>query len=138
MPLVPCSTVAPDGTVPVTVDVSNNSAVAGTETVFVFVQYPGSSVANRAGSTYKELKGFKRVPLAANTGARVHHPDSRQGSEVLEQHLEQLGGRSGDREGHRRSERRRRRHSLHQRFGHGLLPVRHIHSDPMTKDANSR
>ena len=74
MPLVPCSTVAPDGTVPVTFDVFNNSAVAGTETVFVFVQYPGSSVANRAGSTYKELKGFKRVPLAANTGARVTIP----------------------------------------------------------------
>jgi beta-glucosidase len=58
----------------VTVDVFNNSAVAGTETVFVFVQYPGSSVANRAGSTYKELKAFKRVPLAANTGARVTIP----------------------------------------------------------------
>ena len=73
-PLVPCSTVPSNGTVPVTVDVFNNSAVAGTETVFVFVQFPGSSVANRAGSTYKELKAFKRVPLAANTGARVTIP----------------------------------------------------------------
>jgi beta-glucosidase len=71
MPLVGCSTVPSDGTVPVTVDVYNNSSVAGTETMFVFVQYPGSSVTNRAGSTYKELKAFKRVPVAANQGVRV-------------------------------------------------------------------
>ncbi|HVV53033.1 MAG TPA: glycoside hydrolase family 3 N-terminal domain-containing protein, partial [Polyangia bacterium] len=74
VPLVGCSTVPANGTVPVTVDVFNNSAVAGTETVFVFVQYPGSSVSNRAGSTYKELKAFKRVPLAPNQGARVTIP----------------------------------------------------------------
>ncbi len=74
VPLVGCSTVPADGTVPVTFDVFNNSAVAGTETVFVFVQYPGSSVANRAGATYKELKAFKRVPLAASQGVRVTVP----------------------------------------------------------------
>jgi beta-glucosidase len=62
---VPCSTVTPDGDVPITVDVFNQSAVAGTETVFLFVQYPASSVANRAGAAYKELKGFYRVSLAA-------------------------------------------------------------------------
>ena len=55
----------PDGEVDVTVDVYNQSAVAGTETVFLFVQYPGSSVTNRAGPSYKELKGFYRVSLAA-------------------------------------------------------------------------
>jgi beta-glucosidase len=71
---VPCSTVPTDGTVPVTVDIYNNSAVAGTETVFLFVQYPGTSVANRSGSTYKELKGFRRVTLGANQGARVPIP----------------------------------------------------------------
>ena len=38
---VPCSTVKQDGEVDVTVDVFNQSAVAGTETVFLFVQYPG-------------------------------------------------------------------------------------------------
>jgi len=74
VPLVGCSTVPSNGTVPVTVDVFNNSGVAGTETVFVFVQYPGSSVTNRAGSSYKELKAFKRVALAANQGARVTIP----------------------------------------------------------------
>jgi len=61
---VSCSTVPPDGVVPVQVEVHNQSAVAGTETVFLFVQYPGSSVTNRADSSYKELKGFYRVSLA--------------------------------------------------------------------------
>ncbi len=61
---VPCSTVKPNGEVDVAVDVYNQSAVPGTETVFLFVQYPGSTVANRAGTTYKELKGFYRVSLA--------------------------------------------------------------------------
>jgi beta-glucosidase len=62
---VPCTTVPPDGIVPVTVDVFNQSPVAGSETVFLFVQYPRSSVSNRAGASYKELKGFYRVSLAA-------------------------------------------------------------------------
>lgn len=62
---VPCSTVKSDGEVDVTVDVYNQSAVAGTETVFLFVQYPGLAVTNRATSGYKELKGFYRVSLAA-------------------------------------------------------------------------
>jgi beta-glucosidase len=61
---VPCSTVKQDGEVDVTVDVYNQSAVAGTETVFLFVQFPGSAVTNRAGASYKELKGFYRVSLA--------------------------------------------------------------------------
>jgi beta-glucosidase len=71
---VPCSTVKPDGVVPVTVDVFNQSAVPGTETVFLFVQYPGSSVTNRAGTSYKELKGFYRVSLDANQGKRITIP----------------------------------------------------------------
>ncbi|HVV15707.1 MAG TPA: glycoside hydrolase family 3 N-terminal domain-containing protein [Polyangia bacterium] len=62
---VPCTTVKPDGVVPVQVDVRNQSAVAGTETVFLFVQYPDTTVANRSGATYKELKGFYRVSLEA-------------------------------------------------------------------------
>jgi len=61
---VPCSTVKSDGTVNITVDVYNQSNVAGTETVFVFVQYPNSKVTNRSAANYKELKGFFRVPLA--------------------------------------------------------------------------
>jgi beta-glucosidase len=61
---VPCSTVSPNGEVDVTVDVYNQSPVAGAETVFLFVQFPGSSVSKRAGASYKELKGFYRVSLA--------------------------------------------------------------------------
>jgi len=53
-----------NGEVDVTVDVYNQGPVAGSETVFLFVQYPGTSVSNRAGATYKELKGFYRVSLA--------------------------------------------------------------------------
>jgi beta-glucosidase len=62
---VPCTTVPSSGEVDVTVDVYNQGPVAGTETVFLFVQYPGTSVVNRAGATYKELKGFYRVSLTA-------------------------------------------------------------------------
>jgi len=73
-PLVGCSTVPANGTVPVTFDLFNTTGVAGTETAMVFVQYPGSSVTNRAGATYKELKAFKRVALGGNQGARVTIP----------------------------------------------------------------
>jgi len=62
---VPCTTVKPDGVVNVKVDVYNQGAVAGTETVFLFVQYPDTAVTNRSGTSYKELKGFYRVSLAA-------------------------------------------------------------------------
>ena len=58
---VPCSTVAKDGVVNVTVDVANNSSVAGDETVFLFVSYPGTTARRPA----KELKGYRRVSLAA-------------------------------------------------------------------------
>jgi beta-glucosidase len=60
---VPCSTVKPDGVVNVTVDVYNQSPVAGTETVFLFVQYPSTKVTKRGEASYKELKGFYRVSL---------------------------------------------------------------------------
>jgi beta-glucosidase len=62
---VPCTTVPANGVVPVQVEVHNQSAVAGAETVFVFVQFPSSSVPNRSAASYKELKGFYRVSLAA-------------------------------------------------------------------------
>jgi beta-glucosidase len=61
---VPCTTVPSNGEVDVTVDVYNQGPIAGSETVFLFVQYPDTSVSNRAGTTYKELKGFYRVSLA--------------------------------------------------------------------------
>jgi beta-glucosidase len=60
---VPCSSVASTGVVNVTVDVYNTSAVAGSETVFLFVQYPSSKDTKRSATTYKELKGFHRVTL---------------------------------------------------------------------------
>jgi hypothetical protein len=38
--------------------------------VFVFVQYPGSAVANRQPAKYKELKAYYRVRLAANQAGK--------------------------------------------------------------------
>ncbi|HEX3905527.1 MAG TPA: glycoside hydrolase family 3 C-terminal domain-containing protein, partial [Polyangia bacterium] len=62
---VPCTTVPSNGEVDVTVDVYNQGSAAGTETVFLFAQYPNTSVSNRAATSYKELKGFYRVSLTA-------------------------------------------------------------------------
>jgi len=72
--VVPCSTVAKDGVVNVTVDVTNTGTAPGAETVLVFAAWPGSTVATRAGS-YKELKGYRRTPvLMPGQGARVPIP----------------------------------------------------------------
>jgi beta-glucosidase len=71
---VPCSTVAKDGTVTITVDVTNTGTVAGSETILVFASYPGSTVATRAGS-YKELKAYRRSGvIQPGQGARVPIP----------------------------------------------------------------
>jgi len=71
---VPCSTVPKDGTVTVTVDVSNTGPVPASETLLVFVSYPGSTVATRAGN-YKELKGYRRTgTIMPGQGARVPIP----------------------------------------------------------------
>jgi beta-glucosidase len=71
---VPCSTVAKDGTVTVTVDVTNTGTVAAAETILVFASYPGSTVTTRAGS-YKELKAYRRTPpIMPGQGARVPIP----------------------------------------------------------------
>ena len=64
---VPCATVAKDGVVNVTVDVTNTGTVAGDETVFLFVSYPGSAVSTRAGS-YKELKAYRRDSACIDAG----------------------------------------------------------------------
>lgn len=58
---VPCTTVAKDGVVPVSVDVTNTGVAAKDEIVFVFVSFP--STTRRRGP--KELKAFRRVHLAA-------------------------------------------------------------------------
>jgi beta-glucosidase len=57
---VPCSTVAKDGVVNVTVDVANTGSAAGDEVAFAFVSFPSTTL--RRGP--KELKGFKRFTLA--------------------------------------------------------------------------
>jgi len=71
---VPCSTVTPGGVVNVTVDVTNKGMVDGDETALLFVSWPMSKVATRAGG-YKELKGFQRtgvIPMGKT--ARVTIP----------------------------------------------------------------
>ena len=133
VPLVGCSTVPSNGTIPVTIDLSNTSGVDGTETVFVFVQYPGSSVANRSGSTYKELKAFKRVPVPANQTARVTIPLRVKDLKYWNTGIERLGGRAGNCQGDRRSERRSCGDRLHRRLGDQLLTLRHGHGDPMNR-----
>jgi beta-glucosidase len=70
---VPCSTVTKGGVVNVTVDVKNTGTVDGDETVFLFVSWPGSTVATRAAG-YKELKGFQRATIPAGMTARVPIP----------------------------------------------------------------
>jgi len=71
---VPCTTVPTNGEVDVTVDVLNSGTAAGAETLFLFVEYPSTTVANRMGN-YKELKGFFRTPvIPAGTGGTVKIP----------------------------------------------------------------
>jgi beta-glucosidase len=67
---VPCSDVTKKGVVNVTVDIANTTAVAGEEVVFLFTSYPMTKVRRHA----KELKGFIRVPIAANQKVRVTIP----------------------------------------------------------------
>ncbi len=111
---VPCSTVKPDGEVAVTVDVYNQSAVAGTETVFLFVQYPGS-VGHQPGRP--ELQGAEGLlsRFAGRQGehgrGEAHHDSAaREGPEVLGHHPEQMGhrARSGEGRSSRRTPTRRR------------------------------
>lgn len=57
-----CPTAAKDGVIPVTVDVRNDSPIAGEEVVFAFVSYPETT----ARRSVKELKGFQKVALGPN------------------------------------------------------------------------
>lgn len=61
---VPCSDVSKDGVVKVSVDIRNTGARAGDETVMVFVSFPTGPTGTPRRSL-KELKGFRRVTLAA-------------------------------------------------------------------------
>ena len=59
-----------DGAVTVSVDVKNTGSREGDEVVQLYVRRPGSRVARPR----QELKGFRRVHLAAGAGARVDLP----------------------------------------------------------------
>ena len=65
-----CSSMSQGAVLPVVVNVKNTGAVAGDDTVMVFVSFPGST-ARRAP---KELKGFARVSLAAGEAKQVTIP----------------------------------------------------------------
>ncbi len=59
------STIAEDGMVTVSVDVTNTGTVDGEEVVQLYVGYDKTSVSDSYGRPVKELKGFARVALSA-------------------------------------------------------------------------
>jgi len=65
-----CGSADKGAVIPVTVDVKNDSPVAGEEVVFAFVSFPATT----ARRSVKELKGFKKVPLAAGETKSVTIP----------------------------------------------------------------
>ncbi|MET0411268.1 MAG: glycoside hydrolase family 3 N-terminal domain-containing protein [Polyangiaceae bacterium] len=65
-----CPTAEKEGVIPVSVDVTNSSAVPGEEVVFVFARFPSTT----ARRSEKELKGFTKVALAANETKSVTIP----------------------------------------------------------------
>lgn len=58
-------TVAADGTLSVTVDVTNTGPVAGSEVVQLYVGFDGTAVDDAWGRPLKELKGFTRAEAIA-------------------------------------------------------------------------
>ena len=67
---VPCGDVTKNGVINVQVDITNNTAVAGDEVVFLFVSYPQTT----ARRSVKELKSFYRVSLDGMQGKRITLP----------------------------------------------------------------
>jgi beta-glucosidase len=67
---VPCTSVSPGAVVPVTVDITNTGSMAGDETAFLFVAFPGSPVRR----PQKLLKSFARVSLMPGETQRVTLP----------------------------------------------------------------
>ena len=65
-----CSSMSQGAVLPVVVNVTNAGAVAGDETVMVFVSFPNTT----ARRSPKELKGFARVSLAAGEAKQVTIP----------------------------------------------------------------
>lgn len=64
---VPCSDVAKNGVVDVTVDITNTGSMAADEVAFLFASYPNTA----ARRPHKELKGFRRVSLEPGQTKRV-------------------------------------------------------------------
>jgi beta-glucosidase len=65
-----CPSAEKEGVIPVTVDVTNDTAIAGEETVFAFVSFPNTT----ARRSEKELKGFRKVALGPNETKSVTIP----------------------------------------------------------------
>lgn len=65
-----CPSAEKEGVIPVTVDVTNDTAIAGEETVFAFVSFPDTT----ARRSEKELKGFRKVALGPNETQSVTIP----------------------------------------------------------------
>jgi beta-glucosidase len=65
-----CPSAEKEGVIPVTVKVTNNTAVAGEETVFAFASFPDTT----ARRSEKELKGFRKVALGPNEAQTVTIP----------------------------------------------------------------
>jgi beta-glucosidase len=65
-----CPSADKNGVIPVTVDVTNDSTIAGEEVVFAFVSYPTTT----ARRSEKELKGFAKVRLEPNETRSVTIP----------------------------------------------------------------
>ncbi|HEY5957841.1 MAG TPA: fibronectin type III-like domain-contianing protein, partial [Polyangiaceae bacterium] len=60
-----------DGTLTVSVDVTNTGAVAGSEVVELYVDYGNTAVTGVPGRPVKELKAFARVPAIAPGATRT-------------------------------------------------------------------
>ena len=67
---VPCSTAIATSVVYVTTDIKNTGTVAGDETAFLFISYPGHTERRHV----KDLKGFYRVSLNPGETKRVTFP----------------------------------------------------------------
>jgi beta-glucosidase len=65
-----CPTAAKDAVIPISVDVSNETATPGEEVIFVFASFPDTT----ARRSKKELKAFRKVAIGANESTSVTIP----------------------------------------------------------------
>ena len=137
---VPCSTVAQDGVVNVTVDVTNTSERPGDEIVFLFVvvrpyRLAAPSAQGAEGVQARQPGGAQ--PGRSRRGRRARQADhpavAREGSEVLGHDGEQVGDRERRRARHRGAQRcggpgraGAARHCLRGRVGRRLRADRHL------------